>query len=138
GLDWTIPVLVSRLRGGRLLVRHDLAGRVVSGDIAITPEAAHGALADRIADPGTIRRRQVPVLLLPRDFANLLGRDAEVAAALSDLGGAGLTEFSGPAGIGKTSILRHIANRAEDLVKHGVLYVPGAAEQVHDVLQYVF
>ena len=138
GLDWTIPVLVTRLHQGRLLVRHDLAQRVVSGDVAVTPGAAHGALADRVDDVPPARRRPQPVLLLPRDFAALLGRDAEVVAAARDLSRGGLIEFYGAPGIGKSVILRHLSNRVASATPDGVVYVPRSSEPVHDVLQFLF
>jgi hypothetical protein len=138
GLDWTIPVLVSRLRGGRLLVRHDLAGRVVSGDISLTPGADHGAVADRAADAGAPRPRPTPVLLLPRDFSGLLGREAEVVEAQRHIATGGSIEFHGSAGVGKSVLLRFLSNHLGAPASEGVLFVPRAGEPPHDVLQYLF
>jgi CHAT domain/Abnormal spindle-like microcephaly-assoc'd, ASPM-SPD-2-Hydin len=137
-LDWSIPVLVSRLRQGRLLVRRDLAQRVVSGDIAVTPGAAHGTLADRIVDVGPPRPRPRPVLLLPRDFADLLGREVEIDDAMRELATGDPMEFHGTAGIGKSALLRHLSNLLGAATPDGVVFVPRAGEPVHDVLQFVF
>jgi hypothetical protein len=138
GLDWSIPVLVTRLRQGRLLVPRGLAGQVVSADIALKPGPAHGALADRVTDVEPPRRRRKPVLLLPRDFAGLVGRDAEVGQALGELSGGGFVEFHGAAGIGKSAVLRHVSNRTQIAVGDGVLYLPRGSEPLNDVLQFLF
>jgi hypothetical protein len=138
-LHWTIPVLFSRLREGRLLVAHDLAQLVVADDVAIAPEAEHGVVANRVGVVPVARPRPAPVLRLPRDFPDLLGREAEVGGVLGVLGDArGLLEIHGGPGIGKTVLLRHVANRAQGAAPGGVIHVARGGEPVHDLLQYLF
>ena len=83
-LEWTIPVLFSRLREGRLLVARELAQQVIADDVAIAPEAEHGVVANRVSVVPVARARPVPVLRLPRDFPDLVGREAEVGRGAGD------------------------------------------------------
>jgi hypothetical protein len=138
GLDWSIPVLVTRLRHGRLFVAHDMAAQVVSGDIAVAPGPVHGAVADRVQGVEPPRRRTTPVLLRPRDFQDLRGRDTEVGRAIDALVGGGFIEFHGTPGVGKSVVLRNVANRAEIAAGDGVLYLARGSEPLHDLLQFLF
>jgi hypothetical protein len=136
--DWTIPVLITRLRGGRLLVDHEFANRVVSADITLTPEPEHGVRADRVTSVPVPHLRPAPVLLLPRDFPDLLGRQTEVRRALADLSSGSVVEFYGRPGSGKTVLLRNLANRAASGTAGGVVHLPNGSEPVDDLLLFLF
>jgi hypothetical protein len=137
-LAWSVPVLFTSLRHGRLLVEHDLANRVIADDILLTPGAEHGAAADRVASVPAPRLRPTPVLRLPRDFPDLLGRAVEVEGALAELAKPSLVEFAGTPGSGKTVLLRHVANRAQQISADGVIHLANGGEPVRDVLVFLF
>ena len=136
--DWTVPVLFTRLHRGRLLVEHDLANRVIADDVSLTPEPEHGVVADRVTTVPVPHLRPAPVLLLPRDFPDLLGRDAEVHQTMTDLAAGSMVEFYGPAGSGKTSLLRNVANRAGAATGESVVHLADGGEPLEDALQYLF
>jgi hypothetical protein len=54
--------------------------------------------------------RPIPVMLLPRPFSGFLDRKEEVSAATAVLEGASPVEFYGPPGVGKTTLLHHLAH----------------------------
>lgn len=137
-LAWSVPVVFTRLRRGRLLVERDLANRVIADDVLLTPGPVHGVAADRIAAVPVPRLRPAPVLRLPRDFPGLLGRETEVQGALADLAGGSIVEFAGAAGSGKTALLRHVANRSRGVSADGVIYVANGREPVDDLLVFLF
>lgn len=137
-LNWTVPVLFTRLRRGRLFVPQELANRVIADDVALTPEPDHGVIADRLAVVPKPRRRPAPVLLLPRDFPNLIGREAEVRQALDALGSASFVEFHGSPGSGKTVLLRHVANRAQAGSPDGVIHLTNRETPLQDLFQFMF
>ncbi len=135
---WTIPILFTRLHRGRLLVEHALANRVISDDVMLLPEPEHGAVADRVASVPVPHLRPAPVLLLPRDFPDLLGREDDVKGALAAVSAGSVAEFYGPSGSGKTALLRYLANRAGAATGASVVHIPNGGEPVQDLLQYLF
>lgn len=138
-LDWTVPILFTRLRRGRLLVPQALANRVVAADLVLTPEPEHGAIADRLPPPIPLPQlRPAPVLLLPRDFPQLIGRDGEVSAAMTAIGNRDLFEFYGPAGSGKTSLVRHLTHRLAGTPGEGIIHLPYGSRPLDDLVQYLF
>ena len=54
--------------------------------------------------------RPIPVMLLPRPFSGFLDRKEEVSSATAVLEGASPVEFHGPSGVGKTTLLHHLAH----------------------------
>ena len=104
---------VGSVEGGRV-VGVDLgqvSGDVNIGNYTLRIGSMHGGVVNlapaqqqQLPQP-----RPVPVRLLPRQSPGLLGRKAEVAATTTALQAASPAEFHGPAGIGKTKLLRHLA-----------------------------
>ena len=126
-------------------IHADLAGATVSGQVAIGEhivqiQAGPGARVTYTAPDARpeIRRRSVPVRRLPRDFPDLLGREAEVAAVGAALEARLSIEVSGQPGIGKTALLRHVAHRADRHAPEGVVFAACGGQPVEDVLQFVF
>ncbi|MGH3921363.1 MAG: HYR domain-containing protein [Pseudonocardiaceae bacterium] len=80
-----------------------------------------------------------PGRFLPEPFPDLLGRQAEVGFALDVLREQEPLEIYGEGGIGKTSLLRHLAHRAvaafPDLP---VVYTSAAGRTLGDLLQTLF
>ena len=77
--------------------------------------------------------------MLPEPFPNLLGRHEEIDIALAALSGPGLVEIYGPCGIGKTSLLRHLAHRAVTVFPDlPVVFASAAGLALGDLLQALF
>jgi len=136
-VDWSIPVLFTRLRGGRLFAPEGLANKVV-GEKGVLESTAHGAgvtRAGRLAEPVPQSR---PVRLLPRPFPGLLDRDAELAAAIEGVGSGAPVQLYGESGSGRTSLLRELPQRLPSAPDEGAVYLPNAARPVEDVMQFLF
>ena len=87
----------------------------------------------------TVEPRLRPLDRPPSAFANLLGRDTEVGSAVARLREQRGTGFHGARGMGKTSLLRHVANHPDArTTPDGVLYCPGRRQPLTDLLQLVF
>jgi CHAT domain-containing protein len=134
-VDWAIPVLFSRLRGGRLFVPEELANRVVTAE-GILEETVHGALMTK-SRPSGPERIPPPVRLLPR-LPDLVGRNDEVVAATDSLSQGRPVEFHAPAGLGKTSLLRFLSYHPPASASDGVVYLARRNLPVDDLLEALF
>jgi hypothetical protein len=134
-VDWAIPVLFSRLRGGRLFVPDELANRVVMAE-GILQETEHGAVVTK-ASPARPERIPPPVRLLPRR-TDLLGRTEEVAAATDSLSQGRPVEFHAGAGSGKTALLRALSFQPPEGAPDGVVYLSRRNLPVDDLLEALY
>src|SRR5215210_3758306 len=67
--------------------------------------------------------RPIPVMLLSRSFSGFLDRKEEVSAATAVLEGASPVEFHGPPGVGKTTLLHHLAHhKFAPIFPAGIVY----------------
>jgi hypothetical protein len=133
---WAIPVLFSRLLGGRLFVPDELANRVVTAEGTLE-ETGHGALVTKSSGVTQPERLPPPVRLLPRR-PDVLGRTDEVGAALDGLGQGHPIEFHGRPGLGKTTMLRHLSFHPPASASDGVVYLSRRDLPVDDLLQALF
>jgi hypothetical protein len=134
-VDWAIPVLFSRLRGGRLFVPDELANRVVTAE-GILQETEHGAVVTK-ASPDRPERIPPPVRLLPRR-TDLLGRTEEVAEAADNLSQGRPVEFHAAAGSGKTTLLRALSFQPPENAPDGVVYLSSRNLPVDDLLEALY
>jgi hypothetical protein len=118
----------------------------VAGDIAIGPfvlqagETGGAVLRDaRRAERAHFRPHPAPVMQRPRLLRGLVDRRTDVAAALSALDAGIPVEVSGPPGVGKTAILRHLAHhpRGASFVD-GIVYLSARHRTALDLLQRLF
>ena len=119
---------------------------------AITGQVAVGRYVLRIGEPSGavlreasraerahIRPRATPIYQRPKLIRGLLGRSAELAAALSALDAGLPIEVSGEAGSGKTALLRHLAfqPRAASFAD-GIVFLSARHHSSDDLLQLLF
>lgn len=107
--------------------------------IHLSPE--HGgvvnfALPDQVRLP---QPRPTPVRHLSTRFRNLIDRTDEVGGATSALRSDTPVEFYGPEGLGKSSLLRHLAHFLADAnFPDGIVCLAGHDRSVEDLLQNLF
>jgi hypothetical protein len=113
-------------------IHGDVGGQVAVGTNILQNNVSHGGVV-YVAVPGqvpTVRCRSSPVQLAGRAGPPLLGRDADLEQVVSALEPAGTFQVCGPAGAGKTSLLKSVL--------HGPLAdtaVDGALVALDDVSQ---
>ena len=83
-------------------------------------------------------RRPPPQRRPPRDPVELLGRGAETERIAAALGSASALAFHGSPGVGKTALLKHVAQDVGATWPDGVLYANVGAQSLEDVLQWLF
>jgi energy-coupling factor transporter ATP-binding protein EcfA2 len=112
-------------------------GPVVAGSYNVVVDARHGSTVTvgRLERPEPVRRERISVL--PRRNREPLGREADAAALAAAIAAGGLVQLCGPAGIGKSTLLRHLARSAGN-GPDGVVFVSGTHKQVADLAQEVF
>jgi hypothetical protein len=108
----------------------------------LQPDAQLGDRVDLapLANRPQARLRLLPVLLLPAPFPNLLDRQSELATAISTLQAHQPVEFYGQDGIGKTSLLRHLAHHPQTVATFpvGIIYLSAHRRHPTDILQLLF
>jgi hypothetical protein len=124
------------------VIPHDtVTGQIIVGRLVLeTGEPRGAALREAMrAERAHPRPRPVPTLIRPRLVRGLLDRRTEVAAALSALDAGMLIEISGPPGIGKTALLRHLAHHPRaSAFADGILYLSAHDDSPLDLLHRIF
>jgi len=122
-------------------IQGEISGQVAVGNHILQIGAIHGGVVN-VAAPEEQPRpqpRPTPVFLRPRPFPGLLDREEEVNAASTALQSATPVEFHGQAGLGKTTLVRHLAYHAADTsFPDGVIYLSAHHQPVADLLQFLF
>ena len=122
-------------------IQGEISGQVAVGNYNIQIGAIHGDVVN-VAPPEQQPRprpRPTPVFLRPRPFPGLLDRETEIGAATAALQSALPVEFYGQAGLGKTTLLRHLSHHpAATSFPDGVVYLSARHQSVADLLQSLF
>jgi hypothetical protein len=122
-------------------------GGSVSGQVAvgnhIRQTSVHGDVVYVLPSEQRPRPRRTPgpVRLLPRADRALLDREPEVETASAALTSAQPIQFMGADGVGKSTLLRALARRAETVsFPDGILYIdlPHSRLPLEDLLQFIF
>jgi len=123
------------------LIEGSVSGQVAVGNHNVQVVAAAGAVV-QIASPdrqATPRLRPTPVALRPRVMRGLLDRQEPLGAMAAALAAGLPVELHGPAGIGKSALLRTVAYGAESgQLPDGVVYLHGLRQPRADLLQLLF
>ena len=124
------------------VISGDVSGQVAVGNNIVQYNVAHGGVVNVAApeerpDPQP-RPLPLPANLRGRRPRNLVGRDAELAAAGNAIQEGIPVQFYGPPGIGKTSLLKTLAHLPGDEAPDGVLYHLAHGEDVDDTLQFLY
>jgi hypothetical protein len=117
-------------------IQGEISGQVAVGNYILQIGSVHGGVVN-VAPPGqqpVLRPRPTPVSLRPRPFPSLLDREAEV-----NVGDALPVEFFGQEGIGKTTLLRHLAyNPPSTPFPDGIVYLSARQKTLPDLLQSLY
>ncbi|MGI5259399.1 hypothetical protein [Streptomyces angustmyceticus] len=120
----------------RVRISGDVRGQVVVGDHNIVVSAERSVVTVVREGERPVPRRRESVALLPRRPRSAVGRDAELSTVTAALDDDGAAQVSGPAGVGKSTLLRLAAHRRAEAGE--VAFVDAAGREVGDVLQDVF
>jgi len=119
-------------------IGQDAHGPVVAGDHNLVIDARHGSSVTVRMErerPAPVRRERISVL--PRRTREPLGREAEATELAAAIATGGPVQLCGPAGIGKSTLLRRVA-RTVKCGPDGVVFVSAAHRQVADLAQEIF
>lgn len=104
-------------------VQGDVSGQIAVGSYIYQIRDIHGGVVNILPPERRpeIRPRSRPVLLRPRPFPDLLGRDQENGEAQRAIRDCVPFELHGPIGSGRTSLLRHLAHDLDDGPQDGAI-----------------
>lgn len=129
---------------GDVNVGGDVVGRdkiVTNNQYVLQIGSVNGGVVN-LAQPGeppTLRPRPAPVMLRPRPFANLIGREEEIKTATEAAQSSTPVEFYGEPGLGKTVLLRKMAYpEATTAFPDGVIHMSALHQPLSDLLQSLF
>jgi len=119
-------------------IQGEISGQIAVGNGIMQVGSVHGNVFN-LASLGEFPRphaRPTPIDLRPPRFPGLLDRETECNIATATLKSSMPLEFHGEGGIGKTSLLCHLAYQLpEDSLPDGILYLPARGQPVPDLLQ---
>ncbi len=117
-----------------------VSSQIWMGNHAVQIHPDHGAEIVRAPEGRPEPRlRALPVLRRPRAIRGLVGRQDDIAAALAALGNSLPVGIYGPPGIGKSTLLRHLAHaEVGDALPDGVVHLSISRQPAEDVLQSLF
>jgi len=125
----------------RAHIEGDVSGQIAIGNNILQIGAIYGGVVN-INTPEAQPRpepRPSPVLLRPRPFPGILDRNKELGSVHGGLDSGLPVEFHGEAGIGKTTLLRHLAHHLPVAsFPDGVVYLAARDQPAEDIVQALF
>jgi hypothetical protein len=123
---------------GHIAIGGDVPGQVIAGDHNIVISATGGSRVTPLK-PGELPRpvQRDPITLLPRRRPVPIGRNDELDRLAGSMAPGGQAEVYGPPGIGKTTLVSHLAHQ---LAERGdpVVFLNAAGRDLEDLLQDLF
>jgi ABC-type dipeptide/oligopeptide/nickel transport system ATPase subunit len=122
-------------------VQGDISGQLAVGSHIIQIGSVHGGAVNVLASGQQVvpRLRPTPILVRPRRFPGFLDRRTETSTATSALQRNLPVGLHGQAGLGKTSLLRHLAYHVSNtLFPDGIIYLAARHFLLPDLLQSLF
>ena len=124
-----------------VFVSGTISGQLVAGNHNMVINADHGAVVN-VTPPDErprVRAHPTPLWTAPQPPTGLLDREAELAAAISDVRAVHPVELSGEPGIGKTTLLSSLATRVTQVeFRDGLAYLSARRQPAEDVRQSLF
>jgi hypothetical protein len=123
-----------------ITVGGDLSGQIAVGSNIVQMRIGelHGNVVLPAEQPPQVERRTPPLRLLPRRPAAFVDRDAETSSTSAALAGGLSVCVTGGPGVGKSSLLRHLAHQPLVATAGGVAHVSVRGQPRDDILQYLF
>jgi len=118
-----------------------MSDKIAVGNYILRIGQVHGDVVNvsTSAQQPRLRPRPTPVSLRPPDLPGFLDREEEVRAATAALQSAPPVAFHGPAGVGKTALLRHLAHHPSTAAfPDGVVYLSARQWALEDIVQFLF
>ena len=122
-------------------IEGNVSGQVAIGNNILQIGDVNGGVVNVMAPGQEIRpkARPTPVDLRPRPFPEFLDREQETDAAAAAIASATPLEFHASAGMGKTSLLRHLAHHPTAASPpDGVIFLSGRGQPLGDLLQSLY
>jgi hypothetical protein len=119
-------------------IEGNVSGQVAIGNNILQIGDVNGGIVNVMVPGQEIRpkARPTPVDLRPRPFPEFLDREQETDTAAAAITSATPIEFRASAGMGKTSLLRHLAHHPTAAsLPDGVIYLSGRGQPLGDLLQ---
>lgn len=116
-----------------------MTGEVAVGDDVLLVGSSQGGLLEAVSSEErlSVRQRPRPVVVLPPDPGDVLGRGPERAELEKALEDRVPLEFHGEPGVGKTTLLSHLAHDAPASPPGGIVYLSARAQPLEDLLQQI-
>ncbi|MDQ6948300.1 MAG: ATP-binding protein, partial [Actinomycetota bacterium] len=122
-------------------IQTETAQQVVQGNQnkVVFGHDLHGAIVNLVErEPATPRRWPPPLQVRPPQFPMILDREHPAAEVMSGLGAGLPVEIVGPAGVGKTTLLRHLCWTDQMREFGGVIFKEHRNDPAEDLLQFLF
>ncbi len=115
-------------------------GQLIVGSTTLSLGSVHGALLGDFEDQeSVIESKLPPIVQIPRAFSGLVGRQTEIASAITALQAKQTVEIYGQAGIGKSVLLRYLAHHPKVTLSHSDgIFDLSSIGSVSDRLQTLF
>lgn len=124
-----------------IAVAGDVSGQIIAGNYNVQIQNSNGVVVNVSSPSGKpyYARRATPIDLRPRGFPSLLDRQAEFTTIKTALQKSTPISIFGEEGIGKTSLVRQLAQvTGDESFPDGVVYLEAPEKGLEDLLQSLF
>ena len=120
-------------------IRNEFIDQLAVGNYIVKVGSSHGAVVNAATEENqtTVHSRSTPILMLPHPCQKLVNRQETIKAAIATLQSGQSVEFHGPAGYGKSSLIRYLAHshQLRSSFPDGVISLSPLHPYVDDILQ---